>query len=572
MKTSQKYIAYKVFFQWLALISNVCLLYFISRSLQNFYIGKFNKERIVIEITLVVICIGLRFCSIILANKMGYYSSEYVKVTLREKIYSKLLRLGSSYKENLKTSELVQIVVEGVGQLEIYFSDYLPQFFYAILASLTLFIIFSFIDLKVAIILFLCVPLIPITIMLIAKFAKKLLAKYWVKYAKLGDTFLENLQGLTTSKIYQADEFKHREMNQDSEEFRIITMKVLYMQLNSITVMDVIAYGGAALGIIMAINQYKIGNIDLQSCIFIIILSAEFFLPMRLLGSYFHIAMNGMAASDKIFYILDLPEGEKKTKTVSNNLNITIENLHFRYSQEREILKGINMIIPNKSFTAIVGESGSGKSTIAGILMKRNRNYKGNIKIGQEELTEICEKNLLEKITYVGHESHMFKGTIRQNLLYGRKGASDNELWSVLDRVNLSDFLKTENGLDTFLKENASNLSGGQIQRLALARALLHDSELYIFDEASSNIDVESENEIMRQIHSLAREKTVILISHRLANVVLADNIYVMENGHMVEEGCHKELLEKNNVYAKLWKAQQELETYTGESYEKKWC
>ncbi|MBQ9165735.1 MAG: ABC transporter ATP-binding protein/permease, partial [Oscillospiraceae bacterium] len=499
----------------------------------------------------------------ILSSRMGYLSSKAVKRTLREMIYRKLLRLGTSYKEKVQTSEVVQVAVEGVDQLETYFGAYLPQFFYSMLAPLTLFVVLCFISFPAAVVLLICVPLIPVAIVMVQRWAKKLLSKYWGQYTALGDTFLENLQGLTTTKIYQADAFKHQEMNEQSEQFRKITMKVLTMQLNSITIMDLIAYGGAALGVILAATQFRAGHVDLAGCLMIILLAADFFLPMRMLGSFFHIAMNGMAASDKIFRLLDLPEGEERSGTVPEDCSIECRDLHFSYEAEREILHGVDMTFPKGSFTALVGESGCGKSTIAAILMGRNKGYTGNLTVGGTPLAELSEASLMERFTYISHQSYLFKGTVRDNLLMARPGADNDALWAVLEQVNLADFLRGEQGLDTPLNEKASNLSGGQCQRLALARALLHDSPVYIFDEATSNIDVESENDIMAQIHALAKRKTVILISHRLANVVAADRIYVLDAGSIAEEGSHQELLGRNGVYAKLWNAQQELEHYT---------
>lgn len=495
---------------------------------------------------------------------MGYLSSKAVKKNLREKIYLKLLKLGTSYNEKVNTSEVVQVAVEGVDQLETYFGAYLPQFFYAMLAPLTLFVYLCFVNVPSAIVLLVCVPLIPVAIVAVQTWAKKLLSKYWGQYTALGDTFLENLQGLTTLKIYQADDFKQQEMNEESEKFRKITMKVLTMQLNSITIMDLIAYGGAALGVIMAATQYGSGHVSLAGCLLIILLAADFFIPMRQLGSFFHIAMNGMAASDKIFRLLDLPEADEKSESVPEDCAIRCKDLHFSYEKNREILHGVNMNFPMGSFTSIVGESGCGKSTVSAILMGRNKGYTGSVTIGGKELNKISETSLMQNLTYVSHQSYLFKGTVRDNLLIGCPKATDTQLWSVLDRVNLSSFLKSEKGLDTLLSEKASNLSGGQCQRIALARALLHDSPVYIFDEATSNIDVESENDIMREIHALAKTKTVILISHRLANVTSSDNIYVMESGTVKESGTHEELLQQSGTYAKLWNAQQSLENYAG--------
>ena len=561
VKESKKYIAGNVICQWVSLAANITMMGAIAKMLQNLYEGA--DSRIGLTAMIAAVAVVVRFLCATTASRMGYLSSKAVKKTLREMIYKKLLRLGSSYKEQANTSEVVQVAVEGVDQLETYFGAYLPQFFYAMLAPLTLFVVLSFVNFPSAIVLLVCVPLIPVTIIGVQRWAKKLLAKYWGQYTALGDTFLENLQGLTTTKIYQADAFKHKEMNEQSEHFRKITMKVLTMQLNSITIMDLIAYGGAALGVILATTQFRTGHVDLAGCILIILLAADFFLPMRMLGSFFHIAMNGMAASDKIFRLLDLPEPDQKTQTVPADCSIECKGLRFSYDVDREILHGSNMTFPKGSFTAIVGESGCGKSTIAAILMGRNKGYTGEITVGGTSLSEISEASLMENLTYISHNSYLFKGTVRDNLLMARPDAGEDTLWQVLEQVNLADFLRSEKGLDTMLNEKASNLSGGQCQRLALARALLHDSPVYIFDEATSNIDVESENDIMREIHALAKTKTVILISHRLANVAGADNIYVLDKGNIVESGSHMELLAMNGTYTKLWNAQQELENYT---------
>lgn len=559
---SKKYVAGNVILQWCSLAANISMMTSITYLLQDLFRKTADIKSIIITAIVAVITVIIRFTCTVGASRMGYMSSKAVKKILREKIYRKLLKLGTSYSEQVKTSEVVQVAVEGADQLETYFGAYLPQFFYAMLAPLTLFVYLCFINIPSAIVLIVCVPLIPIAIAAVQTWAKKLLSKYWGQYTALGDTFLENLQGLTTLKIYQADDFKNEEMNRESEKFRKITMKVLTMQLNSITIMDLIAYGGAALGVIMAAVQYRSGRVTLAGGLLIILLAADFFIPMRQLGSFFHIAMNGMAASDKIFCLLDLPEAESKTERVPADCSVICSDLHFSYDADREILHGIDMSFPKGSFTSIIGESGCGKSTIAAILMGRNKGYTGSVTVGGTELSEINEASLMQNFTYISHQSYLFKGTVRENLLMGKLNADDSELWSVLKRVKLDGFLKSENGLDTLLAEKAGNLSGGQCQRLALARALLHDSPIYIFDEATSNIDVESENDIMREIHSLAKIKTVILISHRLANVTYSDNIYVMEKGSVKESGNHEELLAKDGVYAQLWHTQQNLENY----------
>lgn len=563
---SKKYIAGNVIFQWISLLANIVMMVGITYLLGSIFKGTAEMGTFLIVAIIALAAVITRFVCNIMASRMGYLSSKTVKKTLREMIYKKLLNLGNAYKEKVQTSEIVQVAVEGVDQLETYFGAYLPQFFYAMLAPLTLFVVLSFVNFPSAVVLLVCVPMIPVAIAGVQTWAKKLLSKYWGQYTSLGDTFLENLQGLVTLKIYQADKFKNEEMNRESEKFRQITMKVLTMQLNSITIMDLIAYGGAALGVIMAVTQFQSGKVSLEGCFLIILLAADFFIPMRQLGSFFHIAMNGMAASDKIFKILDLPAEKTEREQLTLNTSIVCKNLQFSYEREREILHSISMEFQQGSFTSIVGKSGCGKSTIAAILMGRNKGYRGNVTVDGKELAKISEESILENITYISHQSYLFKGTVRENLLMGKKDATEKEMWEVLDRVNLAGFLKEEKGLDTQLLEKASNLSGGQCQRLALARALLHDSPVYIFDEATSNIDVESENDIMAEIYRLAKTKTIILISHRLANVTGSDNIYVMESGNVVESGNHKALLENNGVYAKLWEAQQSLENYGKES------
>lgn len=559
---SKKYVAGNVLMQWISLAANVVLMMSITRFFASLYAKNMTGKDFAVFSVIAIMAVAVRFFCAIGASRMGFLSSKKVKKTLREAIYTKLLKLGAAYKEQIKTSEIVQVAVEGVDQLETYFGAYLPQFFYAMLAPLTLFLVLLRVNIPSAVVLFVCVPLIPAAIAAVQTWAKKLLSKYWGQYTALGDTFLENLQGLTTLKIYQADAFKNKEMNEESEKFRKITMKVLTMQLNSITIMDIIAYGGAALGVFFSVTQYQKGGVDLAGALLVILLSADFFIPMRQLGSFFHIAMNGMAASEKIFRFLELPEAPKKAAKFPRNAEIVCENLRFSYEAGREILKGMDLRIPRGRFVAIAGESGCGKSTVASILMGRNRGYKGTIRIGDIELSDIAESSLMQNITYISHNSYLFKGTIRENLLMGNPNATEDEMWAVLEQTNLAAFLRNEEGLDTKLAEKASNLSGGQCQRLALARALLHDSLVYIFDEATSNIDVESENDIMEQILLLAKKKSVLLISHRLANITKADIIYAMEQGEVKECGTHEELLRKNGLYQKMWTTQQRLELY----------
>ncbi len=564
LSDGKKYIYGNIFFQWINLIANIVAIFLISSFISDTYYGNVTDAKLVRLIVILAIAVLTRVICNVASSKMSYLSSKKVKQVLRHKIMEKMLTLGSSYNEKVRTSEVVQVSVEGVEQIETYFGLYLPQLFYSLLAPLTLFAVIVFMSFTPAIVLLLCVPLIPISIAAVQTFAKKLLAKYWGRYTGLGDTFLENLQGLTTLKIYQADEYKNKKMNEEAEEFRKITMKVLTMQLNSITIMDLVAYGGAALGIILTVRQFVAGNIRLEQAIAIILLSADFFIPMRQLGSFFHIAMNGMAAIDKIFKILDLEVPEVKTLELPTSGSIKVENLSFSYDEDKNVLNDISIEIADRGMVSLVGASGSGKSTMASLLMKRSKNYSGKIFVGEVDFNEISEKSVMENITYISHSSYIFKGSVRDNLLMAKADARDEELWDVLKKTNLADFFEADNGLDFEIAEAGGNLSGGQKQRLALARGLLHDSRFYIFDESTSNIDVESEEVILEQIKELAKHKGVLMISHRLANVVSSDKIFVLEKGQLKEEGTHEELLTTHGIYSTLWETQQSLENMRG--------
>ncbi|MBF1151269.1 MAG: ABC transporter ATP-binding protein/permease [[Eubacterium] sulci] len=564
LSDGKKYIYGNIFFQWINLIANIVAIFLISGFISDTYYGNVTDAKLVRLIVILAIAVLTRVICNVASSKMSYLSSKKVKQVLRHKIMEKMLTLGSSYNEKVRTSEVVQVSVEGVEQIETYFGLYLPQLFYSLLAPLTLFAVIVFMSFTPAIVLLLCVPLIPISIAAVQTFAKKLLAKYWGRYTGLGDTFLENLQGLTTLKIYQADEYKNKKMNEDAEEFRKITMKVLTMQLNSITIMDLVAYGGAALGIILTVRQFVAGNIRLEQAIAIILLSADFFIPMRQLGSFFHIAMNGMAAIDKIFKILDLEVPEVKTMSLPEKGSIKVENLSFAYDESHNVLNDISIELLEQGMVSLVGASGSGKSTMASLLMKRSKNYSGKIFVGEVDFNEISEKSVMENITYISHSSYIFKGSVRDNLLMAKADARDEELWDVLKKTNLADFFEADNGLDFQIAEAGGNLSGGQKQRLALARGLLHDSRFYIFDESTSNIDVESEEVILEQIKELAKHKGVLMISHRLANVVSSDKIFVLEKGQLKEAGTHEELLAMHGTYSTLWETQQSLENMRG--------
>ena len=567
---AKKYIVYTILWQWAALLSQVLAVFTIADLLERVVYRAVTVPIIERTILILVLVVVIRFICERMGARSSYLACVDVKRILREKIYEKMLKLGASYSEQVSSSEVVQVVAEGVEQLETYFGKYLPQLFYSLIAPLTLFIILCRVSVKASVILLICVPLIPISIVVVQKIAKKLLNKYWSIYTGLGDSFLENLQGLTTLKIYQADKQKADEMDVESQNFRRITMKVLTMQLNSTSVMDIVAYGGAAIGMAVSVSEFLKGNISVAGTLCIVLLASEFFLPLRLLGSFFHIAMNGMAASDKIFKILDLPEPQAGEKILPDGaLDVTLKDVHFSYEEDREILKGINLNLPAGSFVSLVGESGCGKSTIAGILAAKNRGYNGKITIGGVPLNEVNETNLMQRVVLVRHNSYLFKGTVEENLKMAKPDATKEEMEAVLLKVNLLGFLQTQDGLQTKLQEKASNLSGGQCQRLVIARALLRtDSAVYIFDEAASNIDVESEELIMNVIHELAKTKTVLLISHRLANVVKSDMIYFLKDGEIKESGKHDELMSGNGAYRHLYESQMALENYGKEGVE----
>ena len=560
---AKKYIVYTILWQWLALLSQVIAVFSIAGLLEKVIYGSVTSESVKRTVLMLILVVVIRFFCERMGARSSYLACVDVKRILREKIYEKMLKLGASYREQVSSSEVVQVSTEGVEQLETYFGKYLPQLFYSLIAPVTLFVILCRVSLKASVVLLICVPLIPISIVVVQKIARKLLNKYWSIYTGLGDSFLENLQGLTTLKIYQADQQKADEMDAESQRFRQITMKVLTMQLNSTSVMDIVAYGGAAVGMAVAVTEFLHGNLSLSGTLCIVLLASEFFLPLRLLGSFFHIAMNGMAASDKIFRILDLPEPKAGEKTLpEGGLDISFRDVHFSYEKDREILGGIDLQVPAGNFVSLVGESGCGKSTIAGILSGKNREFSGDIRIGGVALGDVREDDLMEHVVLVRHNSYLFKGTVRENLQMAKPDATDQEMREVLKKVNLLGFLDTQNGLDTVLLEKAGNLSGGQCQRLVIARALLKNAPVYIMDEATSNIDVESEELIMDVIHEMAKTKTVLLISHRLANVVQSDQICFLKDGQIKERGKHEELMALDGDYRHLYESQRALENY----------
>ena len=553
----------QVFMQWLGMLSNIGMVFLFANIFVEMFQDTLTLRNLMLCAIGVILMIIVRMLTSMQASRYSYRASCDVKNHLRQRIYEKLLELKNSYTQHIATSELVQLSVEGVDQLETYFGRYLPQFFYSMLAPLTLFLILVWLDWRSSLVLLVCVPLIPLSIIAVQKFAKKLLSKYWTSYASLGDSFLENLQGLTTLKIYQADGYKHEEMNKEAETFRRITMKVLTMQLNSVSVMDLIAYGGAAIGSIVAMIAYRNGSISLFAVISIVLLSSEFFIPLRLLGSFFHIAMNGIAASAKIFRLLDIPLQEEAKCTLSDEpIVMQLSHVTFAYDQQRVVLQDVSLNVLANSFVSIVGESGSGKSTIAKLCCGFASDYQGSITVQGIERSSLADASFYKKVMYVTHKPTIIKGSVRENLRMGNPLASDEALWKVLQDVCIADFLQEQDGLDTMLEEGGQNLSGGQRQRLAMARALLADREVYIFDEATSNIDMESEDAILQLIHRVKKEKTVLLITHRLSSVVDSDCIYVIEKGSCVEQGTHEELRKQNGVYERMFKQQQTLEQF----------
>ncbi|WP_428769691.1 ABC transporter ATP-binding protein/permease [Treponema sp. HNW] len=560
---ARKFVFRQVLALWISLLCQITVVFCITDIVQKLFTGEALASLFPRYGAAVLLCFVFRFAADRFYVLASHKAGADVKVTLRSRIYKKLLSLGASYRDAVPTSEAVQLALDGVEQLEIYFGKYLAQFIYSLLAPLTLFTVLAFVSIKASAVLLLFVPLIPLSIAAIMKVAKYLLRKYWGMYAELGDSFLENLQGLTTLKIYRADGQKTVEMDAEAEKFRRITMKVLSMQLNSTSIMDIMAYGGAAAGMIIALAQFAGSAVGLGGCLMIVLLSAEFFIPVRLLGSFFHVAMNGMAASDKIFALLDMPEEGKPCSAFSaQKVSLDFSKVSFSYSADRGILKDVSIRCKPESFTAIAGKSGCGKSTIAGLIMTRNKNYEGSIRFNDTELSSIAEDSLMKTATLVTHESYIFKGTVVYNLRMGNPDASEQDMKRALKKVNLSDYFDSQQGLETMLAEKGSDLSGGQCQRLALARALLHDSPVYIFDEATSNIDAESEEMIMSVIKTLAKKKTVIFISHKLSNVIDAACIYMMEDGRVIEEGTHAQLLKRKGKYALMYNEQHKLESY----------
>ena len=564
-----RHIAGNVALQWLALLANVVLFVSVGRLLQSVLTGGATGIDLARALLVAVVAVAVRLVCQAQATKQGLAASALAKQRVRTLVYDKLVRMGPSYRETVATSEATQLCVEGIEQLEAYFGGYLPQLFYSFIASVTLFFCLAPLCTPAAVVLLCCVPLIPISLMAVMKIAKRIMGDYWHSYTDLGALFLESIQGLTTLKVFRADEERHRRMNEEAEKFRKATMRLLTMQLNSVIVMDIFAFAGAAAGIVVMLNSYAVGTVTFAGAFAFVFLAADFCIPLRTLGSFFHTATGGMAAAERMYRIIDAPEPACGTQAVTcTSVGIECRNVSYSYDGTRTVLQNADFTARPGGFVGITGASGSGKSTLAGILTGANLSYTGSVTIGGIDLRDISAESLRDTVTYVGFRGFLFAGTVRSNLLMARAGANDDELWEALSRCRIDDFVRRSGGLDAPVSAEGTNLSGGQRQRLAMARALLHDTPVYIFDEATSNIDADSEAAIIDAVAELARTKTVVMVSHRLAALRGCDKVYVFEAGRVVQTGTHEELAKQDGPYASLWARQAELEDFSARSGE----
>lgn len=633
-------VAAKVFCQWIGLLSNVVFVVtvvvmlspvlavvesafdpmfsmgdsgLLSRMFVGLGYGGFSAETYIGCALAIVVCAVLRFLMMRAAAYFGAEAAERVKLALREQLFNKMLAIGPSYSQHISTADVVQSAGEGIEQIQSFFELFLPQLFYAILAPVTLFFIVAPINMPTAVTLLVCAPLIVLIVGMVAMRAARVFKKYWGKYTDMGSVFLDNVQGLETLKTFDADAHAAKKMNEQAEQFRVMTMNVLQIQLRSLTAMDVVAYGGAAAGVGVAIWQYASGAaLPLAGVLLIVLLSADFFIPLRQLGSFFHVAMNGMTSTKRIFALLDTPipahgmQGMPEFGASDNGVDVCFDDVSFRYADVAAgaaadvetgetggksgvvgagktgmskdgngsvvALHGVSFTARRGQVTAIVGPSGSGKSTAVELLAGNLSGYEGYIwlrpgNIGNNStqryrIADLSIESLTREIAIVAAQSHLFAGTLRDNLLMAKPDATENELWQALEAAHIDEFVRVQSQeLDLTIEQGASNLSGGQKQRIAIARALLRESSVYIFDEATSSVDVESETLILQTIRALAdRGKTVIMVTHRMANAADADHVVVFERGRVTEQDAHVELMRANGTYAKLFRAQQTVE------------
>lgn len=555
---SRKYIFYTVGAMVIGLIANlsitVSICYAIKLLSQSAEPGAY-----IIPAVCAVVGVAVRYAASRITGNLKDLLGRKAKKDLREKTYDKIVRLGVRSTDGMSVAGLTQVAMEGIEQLDLYYSSYIPQFFYAMLAPIILFYVTVGIDWRVAVVLLCCVPLIPVSIVAVSKYAKKIFAKYWGKYTSMGDSFLDSVQGLRELKIFRADAAQHVKMNENAEEFRKITMKVLVMQLASTTIMDIVAYGGAGLGIAFAVTGVANRGLSPISALFLILVAVDFFLPLRAFGSAFHVAMNGASAGKKILSLLAQPDPVWGVEKLSDT-ELKLENVTFSYDGERDVLKNVTMTFPEKGMTSIVGESGCGKSTAVGLLYGALRPKSGKVTAGGKPLESISREEYYSKLAVVSYNTYIFNTTVRENFRLAKENVTDDEIFDALEKVNLADFIRENGGLDKEITEDGANISGGQKQRLALAVNLVADKSVYIFDEATSNIDIESEAVIMHNIKTLSEKKSAIVISHRLENVVPSDIIYYMENSEVKEVGTHSELMASQGGYAALYTAQKKFE------------